>query len=126
MKITSFTLVVIVRISKNQANLRGLQAQVSTLQAQLRTVDVRRGAQHRPRLDADPVMNFLNANSQLSLQWPRLRSLLEHWRDNTQVSSSWRTTISILAADDPSVSTSAYVPVPRPGEDGDEERSYLW
>ncbi|OWZ07996.1 hypothetical protein PHMEG_00019530 [Phytophthora megakarya] len=108
-------------LAEEQANVRGLQVQVSTLQARLQAEDARRGACRQSRLDVDPVMNFLNANSQFSLQWPRLRSLLEHCRDNTQVPSSWRTTISIMAADDPSVSTSAYIPVPRSDDDGDGE-----
>ncbi|OWY93816.1 hypothetical protein PHMEG_00036641 [Phytophthora megakarya] len=103
-------------LAEEQANVRGLQVQVSTLQARLPAEDARRGAYRQPRLDVDQVMNFLNANSQLSLQWPRLRSLLEHCRD-----SSWRTTISIMAADDPSVSTSAYIPVHRSDDDGDGE-----
>ncbi|OWZ04692.1 hypothetical protein PHMEG_00023364 [Phytophthora megakarya] len=108
-------------LAEEQANVRGLQAQVSTLQSRLQAEGARQGACRRPRLDVDQVMNFLNANSQLSLQWPRLRSLLEHCRDNTHIPSSWRTTISIMAADNPSVSTSAYVPVPRSDDDGDGE-----
>ncbi|OWZ03282.1 hypothetical protein PHMEG_00025021 [Phytophthora megakarya] len=108
-------------LAEDQANIRGLQAKVTALQAQLRTADARQDVRHQLRLNVDQIMNFLNANSQPNLQWPRLRSLLGHCRDNTRVSTSWKTTISIMAADDPSVSTAAYIPVQRPDEDGDEE-----
>ncbi|OWZ05356.1 hypothetical protein PHMEG_00022570 [Phytophthora megakarya] len=98
-------------LAEDRDILHGLQAQVCSLQAQLRAVQARDDAPQHPRMDVDNIMNFLDANSQLSLQWPRLRAYLEHCRDDIPVSTSWKTTISIMAADDPSVPTTAYVPI---------------
>ncbi|OWZ01927.1 hypothetical protein PHMEG_00026608 [Phytophthora megakarya] len=50
-----------------------------------------------------------------------MATLLEHCRDDISVPASWRTPISVMAADDPLGSTAAYVPVHRPDVDGDEE-----
>ncbi|OWZ13852.1 LOW QUALITY PROTEIN: hypothetical protein PHMEG_00012758 [Phytophthora megakarya] len=125
MKTTSFTLVVIVRISKGILPKNRLTI-VSKRMFQLSRRNFEwwiRAVHRQPRLDVDLDMNFQNANSQLSLQLPRLRSHLEHCRENTQAHSSWRTTISIMTADDPSVSTSAYVPEPLQDDDGDEKNT---
>ncbi|OWZ02103.1 LOW QUALITY PROTEIN: hypothetical protein PHMEG_00026395 [Phytophthora megakarya] len=81
-------------MAEDRANLHGLQAQVRSLQAQLRAVLARDDAPQHPRMDIDNIMNFLDANSQLSLQWPRLRALLEHCLDDIPVSTSWKTTRS--------------------------------
>ncbi|OWZ08797.1 hypothetical protein PHMEG_00018605 [Phytophthora megakarya] len=84
-------------LAGDRANLHGLQAQVCSLQAPLRAANTRNDTPQRPRMDVDNIMNFL-------------------------VPTSWKTTISIMVADDPSVPTTAYVPVSRPDRDGDEEQ----
>ncbi|OWZ10615.1 LOW QUALITY PROTEIN: hypothetical protein PHMEG_00016509 [Phytophthora megakarya] len=76
-------------LAEDRANLHDLQAQVWSLQAQLRAVNARNDTSQRPR------MNYLHLG---------------------------KTTISVMAADDPSVPTTAYVPVSRPDRDGDEEQ----
>ncbi|OWZ02013.1 hypothetical protein PHMEG_00026506, partial [Phytophthora megakarya] len=109
-------------LDENQVNINihGLHARGTDLQQQLRSEVVHQVVSERPVLDVDILMNFLNANAQLSLQWPRLKRLLEHHRDKLPVPSSWKTTISIMAADDPTIPTTAYVPVP-PSDKDDEE-----
>ncbi|OWZ22669.1 hypothetical protein PHMEG_0002583 [Phytophthora megakarya] len=98
-------------LDENQVNIHGLHERVTDLQKQLQSEVVQQGVSERPALDVDILMNFLNANAQLNLQWPRLKALLEHHRDNLPVPSSWKT-FSVMAADDPTIPTTAYVPVP--------------
>jgi hypothetical protein len=66
-------------------------------------------------------MNFLNDHSQLFLNWPRLRDLLEHFRDGTAVPASWHTMITVIAKDDPGFQQVPYVRMQRPRPDEDEE-----
>ncbi|OWZ02195.1 hypothetical protein PHMEG_00026285 [Phytophthora megakarya] len=55
-------------LAEARANLHGLQAQNFSLQAQLQAVNAQSDASQRPRMDVDGTMNFLDTNSQLSLQ----------------------------------------------------------
>ncbi|OWY95619.1 hypothetical protein PHMEG_00034327, partial [Phytophthora megakarya] len=109
-------------LDENQVNIHGLHARVTDLQKQLRSEVVQKEVSERPALDVDILMSFLNANAQLSLQWPRLERLLENHRDNLPVPSSWKTTISVMAADDPAIPTTAYVPVSPSDKDGEEHK----
>ncbi|OWZ08322.1 hypothetical protein PHMEG_00019155 [Phytophthora megakarya] len=46
-------------LAEDRANLHGLQAQVCSLQDQLRAVPARNDMSQRPRMDVDDIMNFL-------------------------------------------------------------------
>ncbi|KAG2504209.1 hypothetical protein BBO99_00009538 [Phytophthora kernoviae] len=113
---------------EREENKQALEEEVLALNEKLKDAAMHRQILERQlrqsRFDASLLMDFLNEHSTLSFNWERLQNLLAHFQKGTEPPSSWKTAISIMAHDDMTFQSKAYIPSSR-RDDGDKTQAGL-
>ncbi|KAG6612754.1 uncharacterized protein IUM83_03395 [Phytophthora cinnamomi] len=84
-------------MEEREKDVKSLRDQVRDLKAELGAVRSTRAASGpRSHLRTVHVMNFLQDNATVMMNWPRRRNLLDHLESATQVPREWQTVIIVM------------------------------
>ncbi|KAJ8558887.1 hypothetical protein ON010_g8563 [Phytophthora cinnamomi] len=109
-------------VEEREKDVNSLRDQVRDLKAEMEVVQSTRAASGpRSRLRTAHVMNFLQDNATVVMNWALLRDLLDHLESGTQVPREWQTVITVMAYDNLVFQAPPFVRMDPPADDGDEE-----
>ncbi|GMF35125.1 unnamed protein product [Phytophthora fragariaefolia] len=113
-------------VEEREKDISSLRSQVQILKTELGTAQASRRAptsrSQGPRLRTAHVMNVLQDDATVMMNWPRLRDLRDHLKSGTQVPSEWQSVISVMANDNLAFQAPPFVRMDPP-QDGDDEEA---